>query len=109
MSCAYDPPSRLGNALAGGKRSRTDTVAICNVCSSGGLARARRARLASQDVAAIPSPGAVIVAGHPARESALGALVPPIVPLVGIETAIAVEVAIIVVAAVVCQRRRRHA
>src|SRR5205823_7659441 len=101
VSCAYDPPSRLRNALAGGKRSRNDTVAVCNVCSSGGptrCCRAERASSARQDVAAVPAPGAILVAAHPARIRALGPLVPPVVPFVGIEAAVGVIIAIIVVA-----------
>src|SRR5438128_2181879 len=72
--------------------------------------RAERSSSASQHVAAVPAPGAILVAAHPARIRTLGPLVPPVVPLVGIEAAVGVIVAIIVVAAVaVSQRRRRDA
>src|SRR5947209_1577775 len=54
---------------------------------------------AGQHIAAVPLPRAVAVAGHPSRECPLRPLVPPIVPLVGIEAAVGVVVAVIVVAA----------
>ena len=53
----------------------------------------------------MPAPGTIRVASHPPGVGAIRPIVPPVVPLAGIEAAIAVEIAIVIVPGIaVCSR-----
>src|SRR5437763_238882 len=56
-----------------------------------------RASSAGQHIAAIPAPRAIRIATHPPGVGAIRPIVPPVVPLVRIEGAVAIEIAIAVI------------